>query len=80
VVVFTAQNGTQKEQFEEYISYFASKERAGIICTLKGYIYLLPPSPFASKFFQGKMAHMVGLIIDQQQCKDAITDNVEEAS
>lgn len=78
VIVFTAQNETQAEQFDEYISYLNDKQRAGIICTSKGYIYILPPSELSKRYYEGKMMHMVGLVVTNQAYKKSVTESIEE--
>jgi len=67
VVAFVPQNETQKGVFEEYITYFQQKERAGLAFLRNGVMFLLPPCQVSRKFFECEgTPHLVGVFGDSQ--------------
>jgi hypothetical protein len=70
-MIFIASNDTQSSEFEKnYHSYFASKERAGMIITKNGHnLYLIPSGhPEAEKYYVNKdKTYLLGLMEQKRQ-------------
>lgn len=70
VVVFVAENETQKALFNDYIQYFNEKNRIGMVYLKNGMIFIVPPSEASKRYFkdeQGANQHssyMVGVFVD----------------
>ena len=58
-------NDTQKAGFNEYITYFRSKQRAGVVTLRKMLLYLLPPCEQAFKLHQFAEGQMLGVFTDE---------------
>jgi len=66
VVAFVPQNETQRGIFNDYISYFQQKERAGLAFLRNGVMFLLPPCQVSQRYFQSDKPHMIGIFGDSQ--------------
>jgi hypothetical protein len=55
--------------FEEYIQFFLSKSRGGVIQIGDVYIYLLPDCPSANKIYPIKGKQLLAIISDHKDAK-----------
>lgn len=65
LVLFLPSNETQKKVFDDYITYFRSKERAGVVALKKMLLYLLPPSEEAFHLHKFEEGQLLGVFADE---------------
>jgi len=65
VVVFSPSNETQKAIFEDYIQYFRSKDRAGVVPLKKMHLYLLPACEQAFRIHKFNENQILGVFVDE---------------
>ena len=65
IVAISPQNITQKETFENYMDYFTTRQRCGVINISEKYIlYIASPGEFSKKFYINPKKHLLGLLVD----------------
>jgi len=65
IVTFLPSNTTQEGTFNDYIEYFSSKQRAGVVNMKCGLMYLIPPCDTAAHYYHGTTeGRFIGIFVD----------------
>lgn len=76
VVVFSPSNETQKAMFDDYIQYFRSKDRAGVVPLKKMHLYLLPPCEQAFQIHKFGEDQILGVFVDENASNTAFASEL----
>ena len=64
IVAISPQNITQKEIFDNYLDYFTTRQRCGVINLSEKYtLFIASPGEFSKKFYINPKKHLLGLLV-----------------